>query len=75
MGEKVRDIKKITVVNTDFMVELNKGYTKREGDLIHIQNDAYRLCLREKEFLKLCGAFMRAKCELDYIKGGTEKDE
>lgn len=74
MGEKIRDIKEITVVNTKYMVELNKGYSKKEGDLIHIQNNSYRLCLQVPEFLKLCGSVFRAKSELDYLKGINEKE-
>jgi hypothetical protein len=68
MGEKIKDIKSIDVSGTKLMIELNEGYTEKEGRLIHIQNDKFRYLLKERDFLKLSGTILRAKAELDYLK-------
>jgi hypothetical protein len=41
MGEKIKDIKSIGVSGMELMIELNEGYAKKEGRLIHIQNDKF----------------------------------
>ena len=68
MGEKIRDLHKITFGNSDFMIELNEGYNKSDGKLIHVQNTHFRYLLKEKDFLNLAATILRAKTEMDYIK-------
>lgn len=69
MGEKIRDIKEITLCGSKLMVELNKGYKKNDGDVFHIQNDKFRYLIKEKDFLKFAGLVLRAESEFDYLKG------
>lgn len=38
MGEKIRDLHPIKVGSSEFMIELNEGYVKDEGRLIHTPN-------------------------------------
>ncbi len=67
MGEKIRDLNTIKVGKSEFMIELNEGYTT-EGRVIHVQNNKFRYLFREQQFIKLCANFMRAKSELDYLR-------
>lgn len=68
MGELIRNIKEIQLGNENLMIELNEGYTKREGKLIHIQNKKFRYLLKEKDFMELATTIIRAKEEMDYYK-------
>lgn len=68
MGEKIRDIRPVNLIGNDLMAELNEGYTKSQGRVIHIQNSKFRYLLTEKDFLKVSSDIMRANEELKYIK-------
>ena len=68
MGEKIRDIRTIELCNAPLMVELNEGYTKKQGRVIHIQNKYFRYLLTEKEFCRLASSILRADVEQKYIK-------
>lgn len=68
MGEKIKDLQEITVGSGKFMVELNEGYLKNEGRLIHIQNKHFRYLLKEKQFMKLASSVLRAREEMKYYK-------
>lgn len=68
MGEKIRDVRPIHLIGADLMVELNEGYTKNQGHVIHIQNDQFRYLLTESDFYKVASDIMRADVELHYIK-------
>jgi len=68
MGEKIKDLNSIKIGSSELMVELNEGYTKNEGRLIHVQNKHFRYLLKEKHFLQLASTILRAKCEMDYYK-------
>lgn len=68
MGEKIRDVRPIHLIGGDLMVELNEGYTKSQGRVIHIQNNKFRYLLKEGDFLKVAADIMRAREELHYIK-------
>lgn len=70
MGEKIRDIREINILGMPLMVELNEGYNKKEGRVIHIQNSDFRYYLKEREFLHLAAAIIRANEELEILKGG-----
>lgn len=68
MGEKIKDLKEITIGNVKLMIELNHGYTKKQGNVIHIQNKHFRYLLNLNDFLRTAAAILRSKKELDYIK-------
>ncbi|MGN0153441.1 MAG: hypothetical protein ACI4A3_03250 [Lachnospiraceae bacterium] len=68
MGEKIRDIRTINLIGNDLMVELNEGYTKSQGRVIHIQNNKFRYLLTEGDFFAVASDIMRAAVELHYIK-------
>lgn len=68
MGEKIRDIRPINLIGNELMVELNEGYTKNQGRVIHIQNKKFRYLLTEGDFYKVASDIMRAAVELRYIK-------
>ncbi len=74
MGEKIRDLSTLSIGETEFVVELNHGYTIHNKYSIHIQNEKMRLALNDKEFLKLCGMILRADSELDFLKKTVERD-
>ena len=75
MGEKIRDLQPIHIGKAELMIELNEGYIKNEGRLIHIQDKHFRYLLKEKEFLKMAGAVLRSKREMDYIKCDASVDK
>lgn len=68
MGEKIKDLHEISIGSGRFMVELNEGYLKNEGRLIHIQNKHFRYLLKEKQYLKLAATVLRAREEMKYYK-------
>lgn len=68
MGEKIRDVSKITLAKNDLIVELNEGYTKEQGRVIHIQNKEFRYLLSVDEFILASSLIMRGKTEFEYIK-------
>lgn len=75
MGEKIKDIKEITLGNIKLMVEQNKG-THQEGAYdIHIQNSSFRLNVVEKDFYKIASSILYARENLESYKGRTMKDE
>ncbi|MBR3228524.1 MAG: hypothetical protein IKF68_08295 [Erysipelotrichaceae bacterium] len=75
MGEKIRDLKKIHIGKAEFMVELNEGYTKEQGNVMHIQNERFRYLFKEQDFLHLCAEILRAESELDYLKEHSFKTD
>lgn len=68
MGEKIRDIRPIKIGKTSLMIELNEGYTKDEGKLIHIQNQKFRYLLRLTDFYSLASLVLRGWSEFSYNK-------
>ena len=50
------------------MIELNEGYTKDEGKLIHIQNNKFRYLLRLSDFYNLSTTVLRGWSEFVYNK-------
>lgn len=75
MGEKIRDIKQIHLTDVPLMVELNEGYTKDQGKVIHIQNDKFRYLLTVDDYIKAASLIMRGKVEFDYIKNHYKINE
>lgn len=68
MGEKIKDIGKISLGNSDFVVELNHGTREGEKYEIHLQNDKFRLALSEKDFLQMTSAVILAQKQLNIMK-------
>lgn len=68
MGEKIRDINPIKIGETSLMIELNEGYTKDEGNLIHIQNEKFRYLLKLPDYYCLAATILRGVCEFNYNK-------
>lgn len=68
MGEKIRDLHSIKIGSSEFVIELNEGYTKDEGRIIHIQNKHFRYLINESVFLNFAATVLRAKSEMDYFK-------
>lgn len=68
MGEKIRDIHPIKIGKTSLMIELNEGYTKDDGKLIHIQNVKFRYLLRLSDFYNLASLVLRGWSEFCYNK-------
>lgn len=68
MGEKIRDIRTITLCGQKLMVELNEGYNSAQGKVIHIQNSSFRYLLKIKDFYAMSADILRAKAEFDYLK-------
>lgn len=75
MGEKIRDVYPITLIGSKLMVELNEGYSKQQGRVIHIQNNKFRYLLKEKDFYTLSSNILRANAEFDYIKAHPDYSE
>lgn len=79
MGEIIRNLQPIKIGNDELMIELNEGYKKSQGRVIHIQNKKFRYLFTEKDFLNLAATVLRAKSEMEYYKksliAGAEKTE
>ena len=57
MGEKLRDITILHLHDMDVNIELNDGNAAtRAYKTIHIQNDRFRLQLKEKEYMQMAMA-------------------
>ena len=74
MGEKIRDLGKIKIGNSEFVIELNHSASGSHYRDIHIQNDKFRLEIPENEFLQMAACMQVAKKQLKIIKNITDKD-
>ncbi|MGL5571538.1 hypothetical protein [Cetobacterium sp.] len=72
MGEKILDLDKITIGNTELNIELNEG-TKNEKYNIHIQNERINLSYKDFNFIKLASCFIVAKKRLKIFKGDSNE--
>ena len=75
MGELIRNLQPIRIGSAELMIELNEGYTKNEGRLIHIQNKHFRYLLKEKNFLCMAATILRAKEEMDFYKSSKIQNQ
>ena len=73
MGEKIRDVHTIHLAKRELMVELNEGYTRSQGRVIHIQNKEFRFLIKECDFTEIASLIMRADVEFEYIKNHPPK--
>ena len=74
MVERIKDLAKVKIGNTEFCIELNKAYYESGSHDIHLQCDKGRIGLTDREFLKLATCFMVAKKQLLQYKE-MNKDE
>ena len=70
MGEIIKKLDELRIGNTKFNVELNKPANGAGMRDIHIQNDKFRICIPEDEFLQMLACIIMAKKQLDLIKKG-----
>ena len=69
MGEKLKILSRVRLKNSEIEIELNKA-SKIDGPRsIHLQNDAFRLDMDEREFIKLAMTVLASKRKLLVLKG------
>ena len=57
MGEKIKDITILKLHDMDVAIELNDGNAStRAFKTIHVQNDRFRLQLKESQYLQIAAA-------------------
>lgn len=64
MGERIKDLSKVRIGDTEFKIELNKAYYEHGSYDIHLQCDKGRIGLSDRDFMKLATCFMLAKAQL-----------
>lgn len=75
MGEKIKDITQIQLGGGVFMLELNEPLGIGRERQIHIQNQKFRFECPESDMLAMLCNIIKAKKELNKIKGGGENEE
>ena len=75
MGERIRDLTKFKIGNTQFKIELNSSYHHTDRYDIHLQCDNGRIGLTDREFIQLATCFMLAKKQFLQYKQGDEHHE
>ena len=75
MGEKIKDLGYVKLLNQNFVVELNKATVPNGSRYIHLQNSNFRLQMEEQEFIKFVCMANKAKFNLQHIKNIEVKDE
>ena len=69
MGEKIKDITVLKLHDMDVAIELNDGdANSRSYKTIHIQNERFRLQLKESEYLEMAATLHVAADRLRKIK-------
>jgi hypothetical protein len=68
MGERIKDIDKIRIGESEFKIELNHSTSEHGKYEIHLQNDKFRLAIPESEFLQMASCFVLAKKQMDILK-------
>lgn len=69
MGEKIKDIKKISLGDCELIVELNEATSPGGNRWIHVQNDNFRIQFSEGDFVMILAGILKAKERLRYNKG------
>lgn len=69
MGERIKDLSKIKLGNTQFRIELNKAYGENTRYDIHLQCDKGRIGMSDRDFIKLAMCFAEAKKQFVSYKG------
>jgi hypothetical protein len=73
MGEKIKDITTLHLINTDFVLELNEPLGLGRERQIHIQNDNVRFECSESDMRQIAANIIKAKYKLQEIKGGEDE--
>lgn len=73
MGEKIKDLYPIHIGSSEFMIELNEGYSPEER-LIHVQNQKFRYQFEESAFWDIAGHILKAKLKLECIRSKRAAD-
>lgn len=68
MGEVIRNLNRVRIGESEFVIEENKGTHKGCKFDIHIQNPRFRLNLTEKDFCKIATCILFAKENLSSYK-------
>lgn len=69
MGEKIKDITVLKLHDMDVAIELNDGdASSRAYKTIHIQNERFRLQLKEAEYLEMAAAIRIAAKKIREVK-------
>lgn len=68
MGEIIKNYGKIKIGGQEFNIELNKPDEINGAKNIHIQNDKFRLDMRDFEFMQMAAAIVYAKKQFDKLK-------
>lgn len=61
MGEKIKDLGKLHIGNSDFLIELNEPAFVGDEKSIHIQNELLRYSISQSEFLRIATLVLKAK--------------
>ena len=72
LGSKISNLAEIKIGNNILKVELNEG-TKSEKFDIHIQNENFKLCFKDKEFSIFSASVIAAKKRFDVLKGKNDE--
>jgi hypothetical protein len=75
MGEKIKDIREITLGEKKLMLEKNVGTHKGSKYDIHIQDETFRLNLTETDFMRMASCILYAKENLLSYKTEASKSE
>lgn len=69
MGEKIRDMARVSLNDMNFLIELNDGTVKaRKPQYIHLQNPRFRLALSDQEFIQMAVAIHTAAQKIKEYK-------
>jgi hypothetical protein len=75
MGEKVKDIGKLTIKGANFDIELNEPIDSVSGGTIHIQNNDFRMDMPQIDFYEMAATVILAKAQLLHIKNTAYQKE
>ncbi len=69
MGEVLKVIKEIKLGGGKFLIEQNAPLITGGSNVIHLQNEKFRMEMSEPEFLKIAGSIAWARRNFDFLKG------
>ena len=69
MGEKIKDLAKASINDNEFLIELNKATVNGGPRYIHLQNNSFRLCITEREYMQIACSLLKSKKNFLHNKG------
>ena len=69
MGEKIKTLAKVKLLNKDFEIELNHPPIAGTDEQIHIQSDNFRFEIDKKDYIKYAISILVAEKNLKKMKG------